>query len=256
MKILECPSPNYNDRAPCAIDILVLHYTGMISSEHAMARLCDRMAKVSAHYLIDEMGLVYQLVTEERRAWHVGVSCWAGERDINSRSIGIELVNPGHELGYRNFSVLQMQALAELAQQILARHPIPPHRVLGHSDVAPGRKRDPGERFDWAWLAAQGVGLWPDAPENKMPGLQHYSSPAHSFSPPGEVVMNGEADILELQQDLACFGYDIPQTGIYGAQTRAVVTAFQRHFRPARVDGETDAETVALLKKLLQKITA
>lgn len=164
MQIIARPSPNYNDRAPGAINMLVLHYTGMASCEDALARLCDPVAQVSAHYLIDEDGTVYQLVAEQHRAWHAGVSFWKGERDINSRSIGIELVNPGHELGYRAFPQIQMQALADLAHEILARHPIPPDRVLGHSDVAPGRKRDPGELFDWQWLAGQGIGVWPKLP--------------------------------------------------------------------------------------------
>ncbi|MEQ1889917.1 MAG: N-acetylmuramoyl-L-alanine amidase [Alphaproteobacteria bacterium] len=235
MQIIARPSPNYNDRAPGAIDMLVLHYTGMVSREHALARLCDPKAKVSAHYLIDEMGLVYQLVAEDRRAWHAGVSGWAGERDINSRSIGIELVNPGHDLGYRNFTGLQMRSLAELCHEILARHPIPPHCVLGHGDVAPGRKRDPGELFDWRWLAGQGVGIWPEAAS--------YNS-------------NREPDILNLQESLKRYGYDVPQTGIYGTQTGAVVTAFQRHFRPANVDGRADAQTASILQHLLQRITA
>lgn len=210
--------------------MLVLHYTGMVSREHAMARLCDPGAKVSAHYLVDETGQVYQMVAEERRAWHAGVSFWAGERDVNSRSIGIELVNPGHDLGYRNFPFPQMQALAQLCRQILSRHPIPPSRVLGHSDVAPGRKRDPGEKFDWAWLAGQGVGIWP---EQVAPN----AAPA--------------PDTLEMQQCMARFGYDIPQTGIYGTQTRAAITAFQRHFRPARVDGVADVHCLVILKQLL-----
>jgi len=230
MQIIARPSPNYTDRMPGPIDMLVLHYTGMASGEDALARLCDPAAQVSAHYLIDEDGQIYQLVAEEKRAWHAGVSCWAGERDINSRSIGIELVNPGHELGYRNFPELQMRRLAELCHEILLRHPIPPHRVLGHSDVAPGRKRDPGELFDWEWLAGQGIGVWP-APVDSDAASQ--------------------PDILSLQTDLAGFGYDVPQTGIYGVQTRAVVTAFQRHFRPNTVDGVADAETAALLQHLL-----
>ncbi len=230
MQIIARPSPNYTDRMPGPIDMLVLHYTGMASGEDALARLCDPAAQVSAHYLIDEDGQIYQLVAEKKRAWHAGVSCWAGERDINSRSIGIELVNPGHELGYRNFPELQMRRLAELCHEILLRHPIPPHRVLGHSDVAPGRKRDPGELFDWEWLAGQGIGVWP-APVD-----------SDAASQPG---------ILSLQTDLASFGYDVPQTGIYGTQTRAVVTAFQRHFRPSNVDGVADAHTVAILQHLL-----
>lgn len=230
MQIIARPSPNFNERAGGAVDMLVLHYTGMISREHAMARLCDPKSQVSAHYLIDEEGRVYQMLAEERRAWHAGVSCWAGERDINSCSIGIELVNPGHDLDYRNFPQRQIEALAQLCLQILSRHPIPAGRVLGHSDIAPGRKRDPGEKLDWAWLAGQGVGIWPG----------QTAAPAAAVP-----------DILEVQQCLAGFGYDIPQTGICGTQTRAAVTAFQRHFRPGRVDGVADAQGLAILKQLL-----
>ncbi|MSP43752.1 MAG: N-acetylmuramoyl-L-alanine amidase [Alphaproteobacteria bacterium] len=230
MQIIARPSPNFNERAGGAVDMLVLHYTGMISREHAMARLCDPKSQASAHYLIDEEGRVYQMLAEERRAWHAGVSCWAGERDVNSCSIGIELVNPGHDLDYRNFPPRQMEALAQLCLKILSRHPIPASRVLGHSDVAPGRKRDPGEKLDWAWLAGQGVGIWPG----------QTAAPAAAAP-----------DILEVQKCLARFGYDIPQTGIYGTQTRAVITAFQRHFRPGRVDGVADAQGLAILKLLL-----
>jgi len=230
VQIIARPSPNFNERVGGAVDMLVLHYTGMISREHAMARLCDPKSRVSAHYLIDEAGNVYQMVAEEHRAWHAGVSFWAGSRDINSRSIGIELVNPGHDLDYRNFPQRQMEALAQLCLQIMSRHPVPASRVLGHSDVAPGRKRDPGEKFDWAWLAWQGVGAWP---------VQvHFNA---ALAP----------DILELQQCLSRFGYEIPQTGIYGTQTRAVITAFQRHFRSERVDGVADAHCLAILKQLL-----
>lgn len=229
MQLIVRPSPNYNDRAPGAINMLVLHYTGMISREHALAWLCDPLAQVSAHYLIDEMGLVYQLVDEKHRAWHAGISCWAGERDINSRSIGIELVNPGHGTDYRNFTLFQMQALAELCREIVSRHPIPPHRVLGHCDVAPGRKRDPGEKFDWQWLAGQGIGVWPAQ---------------------GNGDAASQPDILSLQQNLARYGYDVPQTGIYGTQTRAVITAFQRHFCPSNVNGVADAPMASMLAAL------
>ncbi|HEY5348068.1 MAG TPA: N-acetylmuramoyl-L-alanine amidase, partial [Rhizomicrobium sp.] len=154
-------SPNQDARPDGAvIDMLVLHYTGMQSAEAALARLCDPAAKVSAHYTIDRKGHVYAHVAEERRAWHAGVSCWAGARDINSHSIGIELVNPGHEFGYVAFSDAQIAALTELAHGILARHPIPRARALAHSDVAPMRKMDPGELFPWQHLAGQGIGLW------------------------------------------------------------------------------------------------
>lgn len=208
--------------------MLVLHYTGMQSAAAALARLCDPKAQVSAHYLVDEHGLAYHLVAEDRRAWHAGVAQWAGERDINSRSIGIELANPGHEHGYRDFPRAQIEALIPLARGILARHPIPPHRVLGHSDVAPARKTDPGELFPWARLAAQGIGLWPDAVQ------------------PAE----GAVDVARLQRDLAAFGYAIDPTGMDDAQTTLVVSAFQRHFRPARVTGAADAETAALAEAM------
>ncbi|MGB1547820.1 MAG: N-acetylmuramoyl-L-alanine amidase, partial [Alphaproteobacteria bacterium] len=164
--VLEHPSPNHEPRPEgAAIDTLILHYTGMKTAEAALARLCDPATKVSAHYLIDETGRIYALVPEERRAWHAGEACWQGETNLNDRSVGIELVNPGHEFGYRPFPEAQMAALEALLQEILARHPIPAERVLGHSDVAPGRKTDPGELFDWARLARAGIGCWPGACE-------------------------------------------------------------------------------------------
>ncbi len=162
------PSPNHNDRGDAAIDMLVLHYTGMKTAKAALERLCDPAAKVSAHYTVDEDGTVYVHVPEARRAWHSGISSWAGAADINSRSIGIELVNPGHEFGYRDFPYGQIQALITLCHGILLRHPIPSARVLGHSDVAPARKEDPGERFPWKQLATAGIGLWPE-PEGHVP---------------------------------------------------------------------------------------
>ncbi|HEX2479239.1 MAG TPA: N-acetylmuramoyl-L-alanine amidase, partial [Geminicoccaceae bacterium] len=155
-------SPNADDRPSwCAVDTLILHYTGMPTAAAALARLRDPDAKVSAHYLIDEDGDVVHLVPEERRAWHAGVSSWAGRARLNDCSIGIELVNPGHEWGYRPFTDAQYDACVELCRAILARWPIAPRGVLAHSDVAPARKQDPGELFDWARLAAAGVGLWP-----------------------------------------------------------------------------------------------
>src|SRR5262249_42163258 len=153
------------------IDMLVLHYTGMQSAAAAIDRLCDPAAKVSAHYLIEEDGTAWRLVDETRRAFHAGVSFWQGTTDVNSASIGIELVNPGHEWGYRPFPDAQMQTLETLAQEILRRHAIPPDRVVGHSDVAPARKQDPGELFDWRRLADAGIGLWPEEGGRAAPDL-------------------------------------------------------------------------------------
>jgi N-acetylmuramoyl-L-alanine amidase len=221
-------SPNADDRPRgCAIDTLILHYTGMPSAAAALARLRDSAAKVSAHYLIDEDGDVVQLVPEERRAWHAGVSSWAARARLNDCSIGIELVNPGHEWGYRPFTDAQYEACVMLCRAILARWPIAPGRVLAHSDVAPARKQDPGELFDWARLAGAGVGLWPE------PG-------------PGEA-----RPIDQVQAELARFGYDVTQSGRLDEPTRMVVRAFQRHFRPARIDGQPDRGTLARLDGLL-----
>jgi N-acetylmuramoyl-L-alanine amidase len=160
MQIIPHPSPNQNAR-PGGVDMLILHYTGMKTAAEALARLCDPAAEVSAHYMIDEDGTIYALVPEHRRAWHAGVSYWRGRENLNDVSIGIEIVNPGHEWGYRPFPERQIDALAELCRAILSRHPIPPENVVGHSDVAPDRKQDPGELFPWRHLAAQGIGVWP-----------------------------------------------------------------------------------------------
>lgn len=207
LKLVSTPSPNCAPRSRGAeIDILLVHYTGMWTAEDALARLCDPSAKVSAHYLIGEAGEVFALVEENRCAWHAGVSFWAGETDINSRSIGIELVNRGHDLGYHDFSEAQMAAFIELAGTILSRHPIPPHRVLAHSDVAPTRKMDPGERFDWARCAAAGIGLYP---------------------PEGLPKPGGPADQGAFLADLARFGYD---PGHDEPGRNAAVDAFRRHF--------------------------
>jgi N-acetylmuramoyl-L-alanine amidase len=237
--LIDRPSPNHDERpAGQPIDILLLHYTGMQSAEVALARLCDGQARVSAHYLIDEDGSCYRLVREERRAWHAGVSSWASSSDVNGRSIGIELVNPGHEFGYRPFAERQMVRLEKLCRTILARHAIPPQRVLGHSDVAPLRKRDPGELFDWRRLARAGIGLWPG---------KAWTSPGPEALGP----KNKGRGVAELQAALARFGYGIEATGSYDNATEAVVTAFQRHFRPARVDGLADTETQSRLESLL-----
>lgn len=155
MQIIDAPSPNFNNRA-LPVDMIVIHYTGMQTGAAALERMRDPAAKVSAHYMIEEDGRVFRLVTEDKRAWHAGVSHWQGVDDINSCSIGIELVNPGHEWGYRPFPEAQMQALVDLIADIRGRHAIPNNRIVGHSDVAPGRKQDPGELFDWARVRALG----------------------------------------------------------------------------------------------------
>jgi N-acetylmuramoyl-L-alanine amidase len=212
------PSPSWDERpAGAAIDMLVLHYTGMASAEAALSRLTDPAARVSAHYLILEDGRVLPLVAEEKRAWHAGTSAWAGRSGLNVCSIGIELANPGHEWGYRPFPAAQMAALARLAEGILGRWPIPARRVLGHADIAPNRKEDPGEQFDWAWLAERGIGAWP-----------HGATPA-------------AVDPLRARRALARIGYALDAPGVTFIQT---VIAFQRHFRPRRVDGAMDAETM------------
>ena len=224
--MIERPSPNFEPRrVGLTVDMLVLHYTGMPSAEPALDRLCDPVAKVSAHYLIDEDGTIFRLVAESMRAWHAGVASWRGETDVNGRSIGIELVNPGHEFGYRPFPEAQMAALEELAGDILSRHPIPPRHVLGHSDVAPGRKTDPGELFDWPRLARAGIGLWPDDE--------------------GETGDPGDSEQLLVQ-----FGYGIGETV---EMRTAAIEAFQRHFRPSRIDGVMDRETLGRLGALCRQ---
>jgi len=216
------PSPNHDARGDAAIDMLVLHYTGMKSAKEALERLCDPAAKVSAHYTIDEDGTVYGHVPEARRAWHAGAAHWAGASDINARSIGIELVNPGHEFGYRAFPDAQIASLTTLCHSILMRHPIPSWRVLGHSDVAPARKDDPGELFDWEMLAKLGLAL----PRPR----KHLADP--HWTPGGF--------LLALNR----FGYDV-------ADGPAAVTAFQRRFRPETLDGIADGECRAILLSLL-----
>jgi N-acetylmuramoyl-L-alanine amidase len=230
--VIERPSPNYNDRpAGKAVSLLVIHYTGMRDAEAALKRLTDPEAQVSSHYLIDEAGLVYRLVDEGRRAWHAGVSYWAGERDINGVSIGIELVNPGHDFGYRHFPEAQMAALIDLGRGILSRHKIPPSRVLGHSDVAPARKIDPGELFDWQRLAKAGIGRWP--------------RPA-----------KGPGDAASVRAALSKIGYEVsPEgapNGVVDKITKQSLSAFQRHYRPSKFDGIADDETCGMIYGLLQ----
>ncbi len=227
LKTISRPSPNHDARpATVPVDILVMHYTGMETAEAALAQLCDPASKVSAHYTVDEDGTIYAHVPESARAWHAGVSWWAGARDLNGRSIGIEIVNPGHEFGYRAFPTEQIDAVIALSKGILSRHPIPARRVLGHSDVAPDRKEDPGELFPWHQLAAAGIGLWPQERKAVLP--------------------------ISFEKALRRFGYGIrPDTEVSLEQA---IIAFQRHFRPGRLDGVLDAECESILAGLLAKL--
>jgi N-acetylmuramoyl-L-alanine amidase len=234
-------SPNYGERRGYrGPNCLILHYTGMPTGESALKTLTDPVCEVSSHYLIWEDGAIDQLVAETDRAWHAGRSSWKGETDLNSASIGIEIVNPGHEGGSPPFPPAQIDATIALARDICGRWGIPPERVLAHSDIAPSRKRDPGEVFPWAALACAGVGSWTEpAPIAGGPIFAHEEE-----GPP----------VRALQAMLALYGYGVAITGIYDLETRRVVTAFQRHFRPERVDGEADASTAATLKALLDTL--
>jgi N-acetylmuramoyl-L-alanine amidase len=214
------PSPNHDERPDVPTDMLILHYTGMRSAAEAIERLRDPVARVSSHYVVEEDGLVWQLVPEGRRAWHAGISAWRGHTVLNDRSVGIEIVNPGHEWGYRPFPALQMAAVCDLSLEILGRHPIPPRNVVAHSDIAPDRKQDPGELFDWEGLAQNGVGLWPGNDGAEIP-------------------------VDQVLAALSRVGYrsDLPLD--------VLLTAFQRHWRPAQVTGEADAGTRARLAGVL-----
>lgn len=237
MKVIERPSPNFNERQGVAgPDILLLHYTGMLTCAAAVDRLTSAEAKVSAHYTVDEDGTIYAHVPEHLRAWHAGVSLWRGASDINSRSVGIEIVNPGHEFGYRPFPDSQIEAVIELGREIVARHRIAPRNVIAHSDIAPDRKEDPGELFPWKRLAEAGLGVWVEA---KGVGDAELSIGA-----------TGER-VKDLQRALAHYGYGIDVSGAFDERTRLVVVAFQRHFRPATLDGVADGETQAILRALI-----
>jgi N-acetylmuramoyl-L-alanine amidase len=227
--MIDAPSPNHGPRRDNAvIDMIIIHYTGMASGPAALDLLRDPQSEVSSHYLIEEDGRIFALVPEDRRAWHAGVSFWAGNRDVNSRSFGIELVNGGHEFDCPPFDPRQMSALDELCLDLIARHKIPARHVLGHSDIAIGRKIDPGEFFDWRARAHAGIGLWPDI----LPAAQGNIAPV---------------DPVRFRSDLAAFGYD--------AQEPEAIMAFQRHFRPQALTGIPDQECAAILAALLSSIS-
>ncbi len=219
LNIQSSPSPNFDSRGGHEIDMLIMHYTGMKTGKEAISRLRDSSSKVSSHYVVDEDGTIHNVVAESQRAWHAGVSYWRGHSNINQRSIGIEIVNPGHEFGYRSFPFVQMEAVAALSKDILRRHTIPPRNIVGHSDVAPQRKEDPGELFNWPWLASQGIGLFPAMTSAHPAGAEQ----------------------------LARYGYDI-------SKPRFAITAFQRHFRPSILSGDWDEECAGLLAALLAMV--
>ena len=226
------PSPNHGERhGGRRPDWLILHYTGMADGPSALRWLRDPVSQVSCHYVVEEDGRVLQLVAEARRAWHAGRSTWQGETDLNSASIGIEIVNPGHEGGLPPYPEAQIAAVVALCRDIVDRQAISPARVLAHSDIAPGRKQDPGERFPWAHLAAAGLGLWvaPNGSEAEAPNL----------------------NIRALQERLKGLGYGAETTGLLDAGTKIVIRAFQLHFRPSCANGQPDCGTVDTATRLL-----
>lgn len=234
-------SPNFGPRRDGKrADAIILHYTGMETGEAAEAWLCNPESEVSSHYLVHEDGLIVQMVREADRAWHAGASSWHGETDMNSRSVGIEIVNRGHFLGYNDFEDTQIEAVIGLCRGISLRHGVVPERVLAHSDIAPARKVDPGEKFPWRRLAASGIG--------------RFVEPAPVRA--GRVLMQGAVGepVERLQSMLALYGYGAEISGVFDDTTRLVVTAFQRHFRPGLVDGIADGSTIETLHALLETL--
>ena len=244
LTVKDLSSPNFDARRGPP-DMLVLHYTGMRTTDEAVARLCDAGAKVSAHYVVDEDGSILRLVAEERRAWHAGRGAWQGETDCNAASIGVEIVNPGHEFGYRDFPEIQIDAVISLVSDIRSRWTIPDARIIGHSDLAPDRKQDPGERFPWKRLASVGHGLWFEPAPERIAAL-------------GVPLAVGDEGlgVIVLRAGLHRLGYALTPGGTYDEETRLTVEAFQRHWRPGQVDGVADGETRATLMGVLQLATA
>jgi N-acetylmuramoyl-L-alanine amidase len=238
------PSPNGAERKAGGVpELIVLHYTGMKDGASALTRLCDPQSEVSAHYVIDENGDIYQLVHERNRAWHAGLGTWQGKDDINSRSIGIEIINGGHDFRASDgelppYPKAQINAVISLCLDIAKRWSIAPERILAHSDIAPSRKQDPGEHFPWQTLHEAGVGHWVSATP---------VSDGRFFS------LGDQGQPIEaLQTMLVLYGYGLDVNGVFDACTQAVVTAFQRHFRPERVDGVADSSTITTLHHLLK----
>ena len=247
MQVDLAPSANFNDRKH-AVDMLVLHYTGMDSGDAALARMRDPASEVSAHYMVWEDGRITQLVGADKRAWHAGVSSWQGDDDLNSRSIGVEIVNGGHDVPLPDGTLppypdAQIEALIAFCRHVLTEYAIPPSRIVAHSDIAPARKTDPGEHFPWSRLAKAGIGLWPQAgPENQG----------------DESLLPGDASetVRHAQSSLRTIGYGLEATGIYDDATRLTVTAFQRHWLPDTLTGHGDARTLARLRDVYAAVTA
>lgn len=238
------PSPNIEPRfRGLTPTILILHYTGLETVERSLDVLSRADCKVSCHYVVDVDGRIIQMVAEGMRAWHAGLSSWHGETDINSASIGIEIQNPGHALGYPDFPAIQMKAITALCRDIVCRHGIAPDRVLAHSDVAPARKIDPGEKFDWPGLAANGVGFWvpPVAIEDGDEGLGQGAD---------------TSDVAQARALLARYGYGVAETGPLDQDLGFVLRAFQLHFRPARIDSRLDRSTLETLRRLVDALPA
>lgn len=239
MDIIYRASPNFGERPEGqGVEHIVLHYTGMPTAESAILHLCNEESMVSSHYVVDEAGQIFKLVEEDKRAWHAGTAYWRGERDLNSTSIGIEIVNPGHEHGYRDFPEPQMLAVEQLCEDILSRHPILAKNVVAHSDIAPSRKLDPGELFDWRRLAKKKIGLWP--------GAEHLEPTTVMFE-------RGDRDSMVALSQLRLLeiGYEMEVTEVLDTPTSKVIEAFQRHYRPARIDGLLDQSTFDRIKLTL-----
>ncbi len=235
LNITQMPSPNFDART-LPVSLIILHYTGMESGEAALTRMCDGMAKVSAHYMIEEDGQIFQLVDEDNRAWHAGVSSWQGESNINSASIGIEIVNGGHDYGLPEFPDLQIMAVIALTKDIMKRRALPASTVIGHSDIAPLRKDDPGERFPWSGLASAGIGLWPE----------NITADRRVLFAPGD----RDRGIAIAQSGMGHIGYGVEVTGVMDTLTIAAIKAVQRRYRPTHIDGVIDVETLDVIRTL------
>ena len=237
------PSPNQGPRKSGTTgtprpSMIILHYTGMESGVAALQLLTNPLSEVSCHYLVWEDGRIFQLVPEVARAWHAGKCQWKGETDINSHSIGIEIVNGGHRLGLPTYPDAQIEAVKALCLDLMQRHGISATNVLAHSDIAPERKEDPGEHFPWADLAASGIGIW-------TPPATISEGPRYQSGDEGQPVR-------ALQALLAMLGFGLELSGVFDARTVSVVKAFQRHYRPQQIDGIADLSTMMTLKAVLQ----